>query len=540
MMSQVDRQILTIAAPLIRGDLGLTDAQLGLLYGTCFALFYGVFGVPLAKLADAWNRVSTLWMGLLFWSAAVALGGFSTNFGVLGISRVGTGLGEASSTPAAASILSDYFERSRRATVLSLYTMGGYLGMGLSLMAGGAIIAAWSRHFPVARTAPLGLAAWQVVFLFLAVPGILLAGIVALTVREPERGRLDGVIGEVTLHPLRDVMHEIASMLPGWNLLEIGRRGGQRAVLINVAIALACAVAATAMILLTEGLLPLNRHRALFLFGGFSITSNMLQWVVVGIAVYALCSWVQFARLKDPTVYELTAGSRSFRYLVLASGLYGFCSTSVYAFNFLYAVRYLGFGFEDGILLGLATALAGMTGLAVGGFLGDFAKARHPLGRLYVIGGSIFLTAIFGLVQYTVASRLAFYALLFLTGMCLASWPGCVQATLMDIVIPRMRGLAVSLTVLAAALMGLGCGPYTVGFLSDMTGNLRFALLLSFASLPAAAFFVLLSGRQLQNDEQAVHARARLSREISSPAAPAESSVLPCQAANGDLKMTNG
>ena len=97
----LDRQIITKLAPSLKEDLGLTDAQLGLLFGTAFALFYALFGIPLAKLADGWNRVKTISLALTVWSGMTAVSGFSTNFAQLGAARVGVGIGEAAAGPAA-------------------------------------------------------------------------------------------------------------------------------------------------------------------------------------------------------------------------------------------------------------------------------------------------------------------------------------------------------------------------------------------------------------------------------------------------------
>ena len=89
----LDRQVVTIIAPYLKADLGVSDAQIGLLFGTAFALFYAVFGLPLAKLADGWNRVRTISIGLFFWSSMTAVSGFTSTFAQLGAARVGVGVG---------------------------------------------------------------------------------------------------------------------------------------------------------------------------------------------------------------------------------------------------------------------------------------------------------------------------------------------------------------------------------------------------------------------------------------------------------------
>jgi MFS family permease len=104
----IDRQILSILAEEIKADLGISDADIGFLYGTAFAVFYAVFGIPLGKLADIWVRRKLISVGLGFWSLMTALSGTSRNFLGLAVFRFGVGVGEASATPAAFSMLSDY------------------------------------------------------------------------------------------------------------------------------------------------------------------------------------------------------------------------------------------------------------------------------------------------------------------------------------------------------------------------------------------------------------------------------------------------
>ena len=147
----IDRQIVTILAPFIKADLGLTDAQLGLLYGTAFALFYALFGLPLARLADGWSRVRTLSIGLALLVGDDAGLGHRAPASPSWRSR---GWASASArrapSPAAFSLLQDYFPKAQRATALALYSSGIYLGVGASLMVGGGIVAAWDAALPAA------------------------------------------------------------------------------------------------------------------------------------------------------------------------------------------------------------------------------------------------------------------------------------------------------------------------------------------------------------------------------------------------------
>ena len=160
----IDRQILSILAEEIKADLGITDAQIGFLYGTAFAVFYAVFGIPLGKLADVWTRKSLISVGLGFWSLMTALSGTARNFGTLAVFRFGVGVGEASATPAAFSMLSDHFPPKLRATALAIYSSGVYIGAGLGILMGGVIVDVWKDWYPDPSLAPFGLAGWQAAF----------------------------------------------------------------------------------------------------------------------------------------------------------------------------------------------------------------------------------------------------------------------------------------------------------------------------------------------------------------------------------------
>jgi hypothetical protein len=105
----IDRQILAILAEDIKRDLGLSDADIGFLYGTAFGVFYSLFGIPLGRLADSWNRVKLLSAGLAIWSAATAASAFARTGGMLTGARIGVGIGEATASPCAYSLISDYF-----------------------------------------------------------------------------------------------------------------------------------------------------------------------------------------------------------------------------------------------------------------------------------------------------------------------------------------------------------------------------------------------------------------------------------------------
>ncbi|WP_420144134.1 MFS transporter [Sphingobium sp.] len=513
MVNQIDRQIITILAPFLKKDLALTDAQLGLLYGTAFALFYGVFGIPLSRLADAWHRVRTLWGGLLFWSMMTALSGLSGNFVHLSLARVGVGIGEASASPAAISLLGDLFDKKQRSTILSLYTTGSYLGIGASLVVGGAIVTAWNGMFPDVAAAPFQLTGWQAAFFGVGIPGLLLAMLVALTIKEPVPGELEGLPQHNAKLPLAVVLYDLAVMIPPFSFFLIARRGTAIQLARNLLAALIIATMAICTISLTDHLLTPAKRAPIARLGDFVLTTNVVQWTAIGVAVYAVISWLQAVRLHDGVTYRLTAGSRTFVALLLVSGFMGICANSLFAFVFLYASRYLGFGAHDGLLLGAIGAATGVFGASLGGLLGDRAKLRHPAGRIFVSIGAMLLLLLFSMIQYLTDSRSLFLVAFTLASIAMTLWVGCLHATAQDLVLPRMRGIAFALKALSTSVIGLGLGPYVVGLISDINGDLRGAILLSLTSIPCAILCLLYVARNLGHEEQSVLARARAAGE---------------------------
>src|SRR5690606_7243906 len=169
----VDRQILSILANDIKADLALDDAQLGFLYGTAFAIFYALFGIPLGRLADSWSRTRLLAVGLTLWSGMTVLSGFAKNLGTLTFARIGVGVGEASAAPCSYSLISDWFPPRMRGTALGIYSAGLFTGSGLSLLIGGLIVENWNAAWPAGG--PLGLVGWQAAFVAVGLPGLLLA-----------------------------------------------------------------------------------------------------------------------------------------------------------------------------------------------------------------------------------------------------------------------------------------------------------------------------------------------------------------------------
>lgn len=173
MFNFVDRQILAILLPQIRDEFGTSDAYLGFLSGTAFALFYVTLGVPIAQYADRCNRRNLIAASVALWSAMTALSGMAANIWHLTAARIGVGIGEAGCSPPAHSMISDYFPPEKRSTAMGFYTLGISAGIMTAYLAGG-----W-----VAQN--IG---WREAFFVVGIPGLLLAAIVRFTVQEPKRG----------------------------------------------------------------------------------------------------------------------------------------------------------------------------------------------------------------------------------------------------------------------------------------------------------------------------------------------------------------
>jgi predicted MFS family arabinose efflux permease len=168
----IDRSIIGIIGEAIKVDLLLTDTQLGLLGGLAFALLYTSFGLPIARIAERWNRVNLIAIAIVMWSGFTALCGLAQNFVQLLLFRAGVGVGEAGLSPAAHSLISDHFEPRQRASALAIYAFGIPLGSTIGAIAGG-----W-----IAQTLD-----WRWAFMLVGLPGLTVALALKMFVREPRR-----------------------------------------------------------------------------------------------------------------------------------------------------------------------------------------------------------------------------------------------------------------------------------------------------------------------------------------------------------------
>lgn len=185
-VSFLDRQVLALLVEPIKHDLDISDTQMSLLLGLAFAIFYTVMAIPLGRLADRKSRRTIIAVGITAWCVMTAMCGLTRNYWQLFLARIGVGIGEATLTPSALSMLSDYFPRRNLGAAVGFYNMGVSVGAGIAFIVGGQVVGFVTNSPPITLPYVGELYAWQTVFLLIGLPGLIIAALMA-TVREPQR-----------------------------------------------------------------------------------------------------------------------------------------------------------------------------------------------------------------------------------------------------------------------------------------------------------------------------------------------------------------
>jgi MFS family permease len=480
---------MSILAEDIKADLGIGDAEIGFLYGTVFGVFYALFGIPLGRLADMWHRIRLLTAGLTLWSGMTALSGFANSFGALAAARIGVGVGEASASPVAFSVLSDYFPKEKRATALAIYSSGLYIGGGISLFTGGLIKDQWNLAFP--GGGPLGLVGWQAAFLAVGIPGLLLA-IWVSTLKEPIRGLSEGIIMPKEPRPWPKFFTELSSVIPPFTLFHAASFG-RTALLQNIlGLAVVAAIA----------------------YGAYALFGRGPQWIALGTGAYAVFSWSQSLKQRDPATHALIWGTPTFLMAVVGFGLISFKGYAIGFWGAPYAIRTFGIDAATaGLFLGAGGALGGFLGVVIGGNLADRLRKNNVAGRIIVAFIALFATAPLIWLQFSTENINIFYLAAFLNSITGSMWVGIAAATSQDLVLPRMRGAATATYFLGTTIIGLGLGPFSVGMLSEYFGDLGTANIAILAVLPISATLLYLVYRNLPAAEASRIERARAAGE---------------------------
>ncbi|MFN2099130.1 spinster family MFS transporter [Altererythrobacter sp. MF3-039] len=499
MLNFIDRQILSILANDIKADLGVSDDYLGFLYGTAFAVFYALFGIPLGKLADSWKRIRLMAIGLALWSTMTALSGFAKNAATLTIARVGVGVGEATASPSAYSLISDWFPARLRATALAIYSSGLYIGGGISLLIGALVVENWNATYP--GGGPLGLVGWQAAFLAVGIPGLLLA-IWVLSLREPVRGAIDGMPTPEDPAPWSGFFDELLQVIPPFTLIGAAKRGTM-ALLYNIAGAVFFAV--------LGWVLSQNFPATSSIVSGYSD-----QWLFLGVGYYAVFSWAMGLRARDLPTFHLTWGSPAFLTVILGYGTVAFMAYAASYWGAPYAERTMGVDKSDlGWFLGAPSAVAGFLGVILGGRMADYLLERRPDGRVWVILFGLVGTVPPTIVAYTTDNVVIFYIASFFTQMVSASALGAAAATSQALVLPRMRGLATATFFLSTTLIGLGIGPFLAGYVSATNGDdLSIGMLATLVAAPFGLVMLIAALKLVPASAASVVERAKAAGEV--------------------------
>jgi MFS family permease len=404
----MDRQVLSIVLEDIKRDIQLSDTYMGFLGGFAFSLMYTFAGIPIARYADRASRRNVVTVGLLVWTGFTAMTAYVGSFAQLFAARIGVGIGEAAGSPPSHSMISDYFPAHRRATALSVYGMGVYVGIAAAMIFGGYIASNFG---------------WRSVYLTVGLAGIPLALLVRFSVRELPRGYSDrtaGVAAAVSEQP--PFVATIKSI----------------------------------------------------------VTIRSLMLIIAGTAAQSLAG------------YGLMLWGAPFMMRV-----HGMSQVDV------------------GLALGLTFGIAGCGGVLCGGWLADHFGRRDErwymrLPAIQAVIGMPFLLG-FLLTESASIALACFAPFYFVANMYI----GPMFAMTQGLVPPSMRATASAINLFVVNLVGLGLGPFLMGYLNDALAadfgdeSIRYSLLSVGAVGASAVVFFWLASRSLPRDLAAARKAAR-------------------------------
>jgi len=469
MLNFLDRQIIGILAAPLKAEFGLSDSQFGLLGGIAFASVYSTLAIPLAWLADRFSRVWIMTGALTIWSGFTALCGVAGSFGQLFLFRMGVGVGEAGGVAPAYSLIADYFPPHQRARAMAGFAFGIPLGTAAGTLVGGLLAAEYG---------------WRTAFIVVGLAGVLVAPLLRLTVRDPQRGATDAP--------------KALSAEPAVAALDKGL--GRTAALI--------------MLGLGGGLLILA---ALIHFAGLDLGNPLVIAFAGGLSAVIGVS-LMIARVTASVVLR----KKSFWLLALGAASSSVCGYGVAGWLPLFFMRSFDLTLKQvswyysGIAL-----IGGLLGIWLGGAiadkLGKRGKGAYPLtpAVAFLISAPCFILAmnspwLIGLVlpgggSHAQQLTLAFLIFLIPTGLNLA-WLGPITAAVQHIAPAPMRSTASALFLLINNLLGLAVGFYYFGWMSDLLAprfgeeSLRWAIYTGMGFYLMASVLLIGASRTLKRD----------------------------------------
>ena len=510
-LSLLDRNILAILAPEIKADLNIGNAEMGLLYGTVFALFYALFSLPLGRLADGWLRTRLLAICLAFWSLSTGLAAFANGFAVLALSRLGVGIGEAATQPAGTSLIYDYWPKSRRGFVMAVLASAMAIGLGGSSVLGGYAAQWWNQTYSVGA-APLDLKGWQFAFLVAALPGLGLA-VLLWRMREPVRGEMDGIVTPADPAPFRASAGVLGSVAPVFNWISLARSGARPGHwAFNIAALVAIIAGMAGLTQLASSIAP----RPPLELAGMPINPHGLQWGVVGFGMFVIINLVQRLSLSDRPAYAVIVRSPALLLAMLAGSMQMMINYGAMGFTPSYLMKQFELSpGEVGVQFGLLSAAIGIIGPMITGPLSDRINRSLPgKGRVLVTLAALGISPMVAFWVFAAEDVGSFYLRFTLYSLILTGWLPPLYAVMYDQVLPRMRGVMTSLYIMLTTIMGLGIGPYLVGMIADARGgDLASAILSINAVSPVIVLALVLLALRVQRDEAGLIERARAAGE---------------------------
>lgn len=510
-MSLLDRNILAILAPQIKEDLAIGNAEMGLLYGTVFALFYALFSLPVGRLADGWYRTKLLSVSIAFWSFATGMAAFAGGFATLALSRLGVGIGEAATQPAGTSLLYDYWPKERRGFVMAVLAAAIAVGLGGSSILGGFAADWWNRLYE-GSAPPLNLRGWQFAFVVAALPGFVIS-LLLWRLREPERGVMDGIATPPDKAPFAASAAVLGSVTPGFNWFSLYHRKARKAHwLANLAALFGIIIA---MIIATKAASAFAPRPPLIL-AGLAINPHALQWCVVGFGLFVIINLLQGLSLSDRPAYAVISRSPALILAMAAGALQTMINYGIMGFTPSFLIKEFGLTpSEVGLKFGLLSAAIGIAGPMITGPLSDRINLRWPgRGRILVTIFSLSLSPLIAIWVYSAHDIGSFYLRFVLYSIVLTGWLPPLYAVMYDQVLPRMRGVMTSLYLLLTTILGLGVGPYMVGMIADAKdGDLASAILSVNIVAPLIVILLICLAYRVQRDEAGLIARAQLAGE---------------------------
>lgn len=399
-VNYLDRQILGILLPQIQKEFALTDADLGLLGGTAFAVLYATLGVPLAIIADRVNRRNVVAASLAVFSFMTFISGYAMSFIHLLLARFGTGIGEAGTGPSINSMISDLYPPEKRASALSFYSAGLNIGLFVGFFGGGWI----AQHY-----------GWRNALIAAGIPGLILAVLLMMTVAEPKRGLADKMVDD----QVTPSVWAVAAYL--WNLKSIR------------------------WLAIATSLSSFGGYAGIFLIPKFLIVSHHMTLVQVSIA------------------------------------------------------------------LALLTGIPGAIGTYLAGVFADRYGKTDIRWYLYIPIIATFLSVSFAPIFYLSQSTPITLAAAIIPVMMGATYVGPGFAMTQGLVPLRMRAQSVAILLFVLNIIGLGLGPLTIGYISDLLkpaygdDSLRYALMFSIVTGLLGAFCYWRSSRWLPAEWKRVH-----------------------------------